>query len=136
MVYRSRPHTDVRPSAAAQACIDQLNISESLTCLPVFLSGCKTLLVLAGPTYASRLWCVMELFVFVRMSGQRAEIVVKLLGDATDDLQTRLARFDAGKARCYLDKDRQGLLAVIEASFGTFDPFNKLVRGIFAEQLR
>ena len=44
-----------------KACIDQLQIADSLACLPVFLAGCKQLFVLAGPTYASRLWCVMEL---------------------------------------------------------------------------
>ena len=44
--------------------------------------------------------------------------------------------FDAGKARCFLDQDRQRLLAVIEASFGTFAPFNKLVRGMFEEKVQ
>jgi len=45
---------------------DQQDIDASLACLPVFLAGCKALLVLAGPTYASRLWCVMEIFVYIR----------------------------------------------------------------------
>ena len=49
-----------------KACIDQNNIQQSLACLPVFLAGCQTLLVVAGPTYCSRLWCVMELFTFAR----------------------------------------------------------------------
>ena len=49
-----------------KACIDQSNIQQSLACLPVFLVGCQTLLVVAGPTYCSRLWCVMELFTFAR----------------------------------------------------------------------
>ena len=39
-----------------QACIDQANIVASLACLPVFLSGCNELLVLAGSTYSTRLW--------------------------------------------------------------------------------
>ena len=30
---------------------------------------------------------------------------------------------------------RQRLLAVIETSFGTFEPFNKIVRGIFHDKL-
>ena len=68
------------------------------------------------------------------MGGQHDDIRVFLLDDATADLTTGLAHFDAGKAKCYLDKDRQGLLAVIESSFGTFAPFNKLVRGIFRMQ--
>ena len=49
-----------------KACIDQSDIQQSLACLPVFLAGCQTLLVVAGPTYCSRLWCVMELFTFAR----------------------------------------------------------------------
>eukprot|EP00964_Phaeocystis_antarctica_P078319 scaffold48710_cov67-Phaeocystis_antarctica.AAC.3 len=49
-----------------KACIDQNNIQQSLACLPVFLAGCQTLLVVAGPTYCARLWCVMELFTFAR----------------------------------------------------------------------
>ena len=39
-----------------KACIDQQNISASLACLPVFLSGCKQLLIVPGPTYVHRLW--------------------------------------------------------------------------------
>ena len=45
-----------------KACLNQHNVQDSLACLPVSLAGCRQLLVLAGPTYASRLWCVMELF--------------------------------------------------------------------------
>ena len=53
-------------AAQDKACIDQSNIQQSLACLPVFLAGCQTLLVVAGATYCSRLWCVMELFTFAR----------------------------------------------------------------------
>ena len=132
MCLRLRSRARLPP---AQACIDQLNIEKSLACLPVFLAGCKQLLVLAGPTYTSRLWCVMEIFVFVRMGGQATDMVVHLL-DGTEHLATSLTRFDAGKANCFLDRDKQRLLAVIEASFGTFTSFNQLVRRIFKEQLK
>ena len=109
------------------------NIDANLASLPIFLAGCKQLLVLAGETYASRLWCVMELFIFVRMGGNRDDIKVSLLAD--DDLALLLSQFDASKARCFLDGDRQRLLAVIEASFGTTTPFNSVIRGIFNEKL-
>ena len=33
-----------------------MNIDASLMALPVFLAGAKQLLVLAGPTYSTRLW--------------------------------------------------------------------------------
>jgi hypothetical protein len=39
-----------------KACINQTNIDDALAGLPVFLAGCKQLLVLAGPTYSKRLW--------------------------------------------------------------------------------
>ena len=77
----------------------------------------------------------MELFVFMRMGGKRENIVVWLLEETTD-LAARLTTFDAGAAKCFLDRDRQKLLAVIEATFGTFSPFNKLVRELFKKQLR
>ena len=75
----------------------------------------------------------MELFIFVRMGGNRDDIKVSLLAD--DDLALALSRFDASQARCFLDGDRHRLLAVIEASFGTTSPFNTVIRGIFNEKL-
>ena len=119
-----------------KACIDQKNIDASLACLPIFLAGCNSLLVLAGPTYATRLWCVVELFVYLRMGGRKEAVLVQLLEEDGAELPLLLSRFDAAKARCFLDEDRHKLLAVIEAAFGTFAPFNAIVRGIFADKLR
>ena len=48
---------------------------------------------------------------------------MRLLND-DDSLQGRLKNFDAAKACCFLDADRQHLLAVIESGFGSFAPFN------------
>ena len=100
--------------------------------------------MLVGPTYITRLWCVMEVFIFMRIkdvgstvgSGQAASelITVKLLGDNAD-LTLSLARFDAAKAQCRYDRDRQRLLAVIEASFGTAAPFNQLVLEVLNRRL-
>lgn len=36
--------------------MDITDVGLSLECLPVFLAGCRKLLVLAGVTYSSRLW--------------------------------------------------------------------------------
>lgn len=38
-----------------RACLDQANIDASLSMLPIYLSGCKLLLILAGETYTERL---------------------------------------------------------------------------------
>ena len=76
----------------------------------------------------------MEMFVFLRMGGLRERMVVRLLDD-TEDLPRMLGKFDAAKSRCFHDADRQKLYAVIEAGFGTFAPFNKVVRSLFADRL-
>merc|ERR1712217_437814 len=69
-----------------KACINQNNIEADLCGLPVFLSGCNKLLLLCGPTYLSRLWCVMELFTFVHIGGtdDNVEIVALLPEDQTE----------------------------------------------------
>ena len=77
----------------------------------------------------------MELFVYLRMGGQREGMIVRRLDDSVD-LAVVLSRFDAGSARCFLDIDRQKLLAVIEAGFGDLGPFNRLVRNVLAERVR
>jgi len=38
--------------------------------------------------------------------------------------------FDAGKAETFDPNDRERLIAVIEASFGTLEPFNEIVRDV------
>ena len=76
---------------------------------------------------------VMEIFVFIRTGGKR--ISVKLLDESDSALAARLVHFDAAKAECFLDRDKQRLWAVIEAAFGNFAPFNKIVRGLVAEKL-
>ena len=78
----------------------------------------------------------MEVFIFMRIKnvGSTADstklasslLTVKLLDNSTD-LVRSLSRFDAAKAQCRHDRDRQKLLAVIESSFGTTAPFNQLV---------
>ena len=40
----------------------------------------------------------------------------------------QFATFDAGKARCFLARDRDQMLAVIEAGFGDFYDFNRASR--------
>ena len=129
-----------------RACLDTRDINLSLTCMPVFLAGCRRLLVLAGQTYASRLWCAMELFIFVRMGGKKEDVDVRLILPPSDDdripaatkaadLRSDLMRFDAGKAKCSFDEDRHRLLAAIEAIYGTPAPFNRIVRGLLVDRL-
>ena len=108
-----------------KACIDQTNIDASLAALPVFLSGCDRLLIVAGETYSTRLWCVMEIFTFVKIGGSRQRITLKQISaDAVD----ALSRFDASRAQCSF-QDRHKLLAVIEVGFGTLTPSTRSCAG-------
>merc|ERR1711953_384668 len=66
-------------------CIDQKNIDESLACLPVYLSCCKKLLILCGSTYLDRLWCVVELFVFIEMGGELTNLEVVVFEEIGDE---------------------------------------------------
>ena len=131
-----------------KACIDQTRIDESLAALPIFLQGCVELLVVTGPTYFSRLWCVMELYTFLHVGGRAKDV---LLMDIDDDkegsqeerLRAAVDRFDAGKAQCFLPNDRERLLGVIEAGFGDLGAFNVEVRrllmssdGVMAKRVR
>jgi hypothetical protein len=70
------------------------------------------------------------------MGGRHEDIDLRLLSDdLKGELAATLSKFDAGQARCFLNRDRHKLLAVIEAAFGTLTPFNKLVRSIFAAKI-
>jgi hypothetical protein len=66
------------------------------------------------------------------MGGKREHMVIKPLDDDEGvDLMRSFGRFDAAKAQCFLESDRQKVLSIIESAFGCCAPFNKIVRGIF-----
>ena len=54
-----------------KACIDQTDIDANLMCLPVFLAGCRTLLICCGESYLERMWCVHAPFRVLRSAVSR-----------------------------------------------------------------
>jgi hypothetical protein len=74
-----------------------------------------------GPTYTSRLWCVVELFVFVTMGGKLEDVEVIILSETPEE-QTKIIEsfdtFDARLANCFDPADANRLLEMIEAGFG------------------
>lgn len=54
-------------------CIDQSAIDIDIVCLPLFLAGCSKLLILAGPTWLNRLWCVVELVCWGQMHSRATD---------------------------------------------------------------
>ena len=110
-------------------------------CLPVFLAGCNTLLVLAGTTYSRRLWCVMELFIFLIMGGSETAVDVRLLCSNLDTVGREaliqdLEAFDAKQAKCSVQSDEDRMLGAIAGAFGSLEAFSKDVRKTLGSILR
>jgi len=59
-----------------KACIDRNDLDASLAYVPIYVSACKVLIVLAGDTYCRRLWCIMEIFCFLAMGGSVGDIIL------------------------------------------------------------
>lgn len=74
----------------------------------------------------------MELFVFLQMGGELDRISALALPGR--DVNTALLTFDAAKAQCFKQDDRQRLLGIIESAFGDFNSFNAKVRSMFAKR--
>ena len=70
------------------------------------------------------------------LGGDRERIIVRYLHDDVDEFARKIGPIDSAKARCTYEMDREFLLAIIEASFGTVAPFDKVVSEIFATELR
>jgi hypothetical protein len=126
-----------------KCCIDQMNIDDSLMCLPVHLAACKKVLILVGPTYLTRLWCIMEIFVLIAAVNDMTRLQSIALKESTEnsppnDSQVHaeeqvlrsLRSFSVSECNCYGSATRDKLLCIIEAGCGTLDGFNTLVRDI------
>jgi hypothetical protein len=102
-----------------QVCINQDAIKDGLRVLPVNVMQCKKMLVLCGPTYPMRLWCVWELCTnFAFSSDEIATMRVQFVpvnpdrfSDAVSDLQ----RFELSNAHCYDPNEEKKVLAAIDA---------------------
>jgi len=117
-----------------KCCIDQHSIETDLRCLPIFLGGCKELVVLCGPSYLSRLWCVLELFTHSSMgSGTRALTLVPVLREdhhANDKMavQKAMEEFDVMDCQCSRREDTDRIMEILLDAFGSTSNFNEAVR--------
>ena len=139
-------------------------VSQSVLCLPFFIVGCRKFVCLVGPTFSTRLWCLMELFFFLKTNRSLTDaLVVRRAchlspepGAASPpkrshppskepcDAHPICARHppqiirlpsgkdqvdivDANKAHCSTIYDKESLLGVVEASYGTSAEFNKVL---------
>ena len=116
-----------------KACIDQSgDIDASLKVLPIYLLASKMFVVFAGSSYTTRLWCVVELFSYLRGGGTLERIAVEPLDL---DVADAIGSFTVEKADCTVRADKQRLLGIIEASFGSTAEFNNACRNILMAKL-
>merc|ERR1719163_1328739 len=124
-----------------KCCIDQMNIDDSLMCLPVHLAACKKVVMLVGPSYLERLWCIMEIFVLIAAVNDTTRIECIPVHESTEnsqddsskaekDVVDAFSSFTVNECKCHSNDARDKLLSIIEAGCGTLDSFNALVRNI------
>jgi len=101
-----------------KTCIDQANIADGLKVLPINVMACNKMLILCGPTYADRLWCVWELctlFSFMRQDLAMERVVLVPMNSADCDVMKKLANFTIANAHCYDPNEENRLRKVISA---------------------
>jgi len=118
-------------------CLDQNSIETDLRCLPAFVGGCRKLVVFCGTTYMCRLWCIVEVFTFVHMGRKldnlEFEIVLRS-GHENEDMsivEKALDEFDCEKCNCFVQQDKDRMMDIIYAVFGSIPTFNRVVRDTF-----
>lgn len=110
-------------------CIDSSLKVDGLKVLCANVLACDKVMVLLGPTYSSRLWCVWELFTvlaFQRLESALAQVMIlPLVGEGAAELAA-LQHFDMDHARCFDPNEEARLRRVICALSRSH--FNEAVR--------
>ena len=106
----------------------QSQVGMDLACLPVYIMACQKMLVLSGDTFASRLWCVWEMYTFFSICPHKQNRVIIASLDGSYSAHAMLSNFRLETAQCGNANDEEKLLAVIEA--GGASCFENTVRGI------
>lgn len=114
-----------------KACIDQEQISIGLKCLPFWLLMSNRFVIVLGPTYSTRLWCLLELFAFSHVGKPDA---IETLDSSEGE--KRSTEISVKNAQCSVKTDYHNLMSIIENSFATISGFQQLVERIVTQQRR
>lgn len=115
-------------------CIDQNDFKNSLACLPIYLASCSKMVVICGETYLTRLWCVIELFVFLEMGGSLENLEVIILPDPENRIADQILDFDPSNLQCSQAETADVLQSVLEAGRSGLDGIRDLVHQRFASK--
>jgi hypothetical protein len=115
-----------------KVCIDQTDLKRDLQCLPIFLAGCDRLVITCGPTYPTRLWCCVELFVYTHMMSEshqeRRDPIVLSLFESESQSLFAWRHFDAAGCECFDTNDKIRMLEHIGRHPGGVCGFNETIR--------
>jgi len=99
-----------------------------LACLPVFIMACNTMLVLAGETFATRLWCAWEMYTFFAICPNKNNRICIASLDSDSLTHQALGNFELSEAKCTSKTDEDKLRSVITA--GGQASFENAIRNI------
>merc|ERR1711974_80193 len=97
-----------------KVCIDQSNLIDGLKALPINVMACSQMLMLHGPSYQHRLWCVWELFSLMAFADfevavEKLRIVPTETRPGAPNAGTQLSNFQLSEAHCYDPNDEARL---------------------------
>jgi len=96
--------------------------------LSVYVMASTKVLIIAGPTYLKRLWCAWELVTVSLSRPSMDNVVVWCVGGYSHNaLQKDLRTFAVENTNCFLQKDKEHILEVID---GLPDARNEVYRRI------
>ena len=87
--------------------------------------------IVLGPTYSTRLWCLLELFAFSHVGKPDA---IETLDSSEGE--KRSTEISVKNAQCSVVTDYHNLMSIIENSFKTISGFQQLVERIVKKQRR
>jgi len=89
--------------------------------------------ILCGPTYLSRLWCVVEIFTYMQIHGSFEKVtVINVLRDGCQeddlhDIKCSFESFDARHCKCFNTDDKERLLTIVATACGSIEEFSAAV---------
>ena len=94
--------------------VDQNNIKQSLKYLPIFIMASSKMLVLAGPSYFSRMWCAWELFVRSIAAPNMSDVIVWAVDQDQQNVADKMADFDLESTECFKMEDKEQIMLIVE----------------------
>ena len=110
---------------------------QSVRRLPIFVVASSKFYVLLGPSYATRCWCMLELFVFKACQScglfTDSELIIaplRTMGGANTHLADLANKFNIHDTMCFRDVDRQTIFGIVETAGDGHLGFTEAVRSL------